>query len=301
MKKYVVFLGLLVTLVPSLVFANESIYFPDVTASTAYIEAVDGLKQLGIVDGYPDGTFGPARNINRAEFAKIVVNAKFKDELATYTPSNCFPDVKASDWFAKYVCFAKDQGIIGGYPDGTFKPANNINSMEAIKIEFETLLPEYINVNFASDNNIWYEKYYWPTLKLGNYPIEWEQDESRPIKRIEMAYSLWMSLDVFNNLSTYGRYKIDDCSQYTQGETRNVYHDVTPGFGDINVVFQETGFSQKYYTCVSVYEVNAVSLSTGTALRGYRAYDEQTNQFIDEANYETQLNDYTEKYEMKGN
>ena len=51
--------------------------------------------------------------------------------------NNCFPDV-ASDWYAPYVCYAKEQNWVQGYEDGAFKPVNNVNKVEAIKMLVET-------------------------------------------------------------------------------------------------------------------------------------------------------------------
>ncbi|MBD3330624.1 hypothetical protein GF354_03800 [Candidatus Peregrinibacteria bacterium] len=109
--------------------------FSDVTSSTKNAAAISYLKDNGIISGYPDGTFKPNGNLNRAELLKILVEGK------GYTPSevtyqNCFPDVK-KEWYAKYVCFAQHQGWIEGYPDGTFKPSSNVNKAEAIKMLLE--------------------------------------------------------------------------------------------------------------------------------------------------------------------
>ena len=40
----------------------------------------------------------------------------------------------APEWYFDYVCVAKHENIIGGYPDGSFKPAQEINFVEAAKI-----------------------------------------------------------------------------------------------------------------------------------------------------------------------
>ena len=46
---------------------------------------------------------------------------------------NCFEDVE-DEWFAPYVCYAKEKGWVTGYPDGTFKPSNNVKFGEAFAI-----------------------------------------------------------------------------------------------------------------------------------------------------------------------
>ncbi len=112
-------------------FSATSFAFSDVTDATQD-EAVDYLEDEGIISGYPDGTFKPNNSINRAELMKILVGAA----NASPDPSkyrNCFPDVK-TEWFSPYVCYAKSQGWISGYPDGTFKPAQSVNRAEAMKM-----------------------------------------------------------------------------------------------------------------------------------------------------------------------
>ncbi len=100
-----------------------------------YESAITYVEGQGIVNGYEDGTYKPNSPINRAEFMKIVMEAGFDDSV--FGGTNCFTDV-AGDWYAQYVCAAKDLGIVSGYPDNSFKPGNSINLAEALKIIFET-------------------------------------------------------------------------------------------------------------------------------------------------------------------
>lgn len=106
------------------------------TGGHMYDDAINYVKMEGIVEGYPDGTYKPDSPINRAEFTKILLEANTTGVIdETYS---CFPDVPMDQWYTKYVCLAKMMGIISGYPDGDFKPDNNINLVEALKIIFET-------------------------------------------------------------------------------------------------------------------------------------------------------------------
>jgi len=50
-------------------------HFPDVGTDRWSYSFVETLYNWSVVDGYPDGTFGPGKNINRAEIAKMVVGA----------------------------------------------------------------------------------------------------------------------------------------------------------------------------------------------------------------------------------
>lgn len=98
--------------------------------------SADKLNVLGIIEGYPDGTFGLDRNITRAEFAKIaVVAAGLKDaaeQLVNY-PSQ-FSDVKVGEWYTGWINMAASQGFVKGDPDGRFRPNDNITYAEVVTV-----------------------------------------------------------------------------------------------------------------------------------------------------------------------
>lgn len=97
--------------------------------------AISYLYDNGIVEGYPDGTFKPDNNLTRAELMKILVlGAGYDPDENEY--NGCFPDV-GTDWFARYVCFAYENGWVEGYEDGEFKPGNNVLKVEALKMLLE--------------------------------------------------------------------------------------------------------------------------------------------------------------------
>jgi N-acetylmuramoyl-L-alanine amidase len=50
----------------------------------------------------------------------------------------CFPDVDQEEWYAPYLCYAKTNNIIKGYPDGSAKPDNSVTIAEALKIALNT-------------------------------------------------------------------------------------------------------------------------------------------------------------------
>ena len=142
-------------LVTCAVIANSSLAaaFTDIADNYEYSQAIDFVQQQGIVNGYPDGTFKPYQPINRAELLKIIIEAGFENEFLQFGSESCFTDVHADAWYTKYVCFAKNRGIINGYPDGTFKPEQNINFVEALKITFNGLqIP-------AGSSDPWYQTY----------------------------------------------------------------------------------------------------------------------------------------------
>lgn len=137
MKKPLIVLSLLAIPVAAfaLDFTESSARYADhASFSPAERAGISVLTNLGAVSGNPDGTFAADRTLNRAEFLKIVMKSAPAQDFLDTDEAACFPDVKASDWYSMYVCSAKRQGIVGGYPDGTFKPSNPVNYAEAIKM-----------------------------------------------------------------------------------------------------------------------------------------------------------------------
>lgn len=112
-------------------YAETFKYFSDVQQGDKNYDAIVYLYSWDVVDGYEDGSFRPGGSINRAELMKLVVAMSVGEPGGNY--SNCFDDV-ADQWFAPYVCFAKVQGWVDGYEDGTFRPGDFVNRVEAMKI-----------------------------------------------------------------------------------------------------------------------------------------------------------------------
>lgn len=148
----------LFSLIPSALAAG----FTDIPSTSPYFLSTTYLQEKGIISGYQDGTFKPFNQINRAELLKILVEGA---NIETTTPkTNCFPDVPFSQWYAPYICTAKDLGVINGYPDNTFRPEQPINKVEAMKMlgeiyQWDTL--KAADVEIFSDTPIeeWYAPY----------------------------------------------------------------------------------------------------------------------------------------------
>lgn len=162
--------------------------FPDVPEDSVDYGAIEYLKAKGVVSGYDDLTFRPDKTINRAEALKIVLLASGKSgESVKELP---FDDVKTDDWFRGYVAKGFELGIVKGYDDGLFKPANNINVAESLKmilISFVMTLPASIDTVPYPDveKDAWYAPYaevckskqlIWP---MGDGKLHAERDITR--------------------------------------------------------------------------------------------------------------------------
>ena len=126
--------------------AEINAIFTDLPADHWARACVERLSEDGIVE--PAVSFRPNDPVNRAEFLKLVMSAYYPE--ISGSGSACFGDVRAGDWFAKFACAAKAQGIVSGYADGTFGPARRISRAEgaallvkALRIPLDTGLSGY--------------------------------------------------------------------------------------------------------------------------------------------------------------
>lgn len=90
--------------------------FSDIGPGATHWEAIAALVGEGVVRGYPDGTYRPASSLTRGQAASVLQAAL---ELPD-GPTDAFPD--AGSTHAAAIGALHAAGILGGYPDGTFRP-----------------------------------------------------------------------------------------------------------------------------------------------------------------------------------
>lgn len=131
MKKLAFLLTLI--LLSAQFYAQAVFAFSDVGENSRYFLPVTELEKEEIIQGYDDGTFKPKEKINRAEALKMIMEASGKYAEFSSTDSS-FNDVSENSWFAKYVAAAEKNGIVDGDNEGNFRPWDNVNLAEALKI-----------------------------------------------------------------------------------------------------------------------------------------------------------------------
>ena len=102
--------------------------FNDVEEGRYFTAPVNALAAAGILNGYSDGSFQPARPVTRAEFVTILMRLSGKHAEGT----NDFPDVPEGRFFTEAVAVAQENGWVNGYNDGTFRPDNPVTRAEAV-------------------------------------------------------------------------------------------------------------------------------------------------------------------------
>ncbi len=153
MKKLLTFL---LVIIP--ISTVSAVTFPD-TWGHNFEEYINYMERTDVISGYSDGTFKPERIVNRAEFLKMLMKATEKEISSSSKVEQCFWDFAGErQWFWEYVCEAKKQGIVDGYPNGTFRGTGTVNLAEAVKMSLDAW-----KVELKKDYNYspkWYEPYF---------------------------------------------------------------------------------------------------------------------------------------------
>ena len=161
--------------------------YTDVARDAWYNNAISTLSNLGIIDGYEDGSFRPNSPITRAEFTKIAVSFF---EYADIEYEGTFSDVAEGRWYTQFVAAAVEMGLIEGYPDGTFRPDASITRAEACTIVNRTLgraphedhlLPEEEMITWP--DNLYGAWYYADMQEATNsHDYEWTTEDSERVE-----------------------------------------------------------------------------------------------------------------------
>ena len=109
--------------------------------SVATDEIINTVKILEIANGDENGNMNFNKNVTRAEFIKMAVSCSVNKDRAknNFVSYSLFPDVKSTYWAAGYISIAIQNGLVNGYLDGTFKPANYVTLEEAATIALRLL------------------------------------------------------------------------------------------------------------------------------------------------------------------
>ncbi|MDD5102780.1 MAG: S-layer homology domain-containing protein [Candidatus Peribacteraceae bacterium] len=196
--------GAFITLLATGVTAAE--IFPDVPVGHIFEEPINALVNAGVLTGNPDGRFYPDRQVNRAELLKMLYKATGK--IPDASSRACFSDVERLSWYESYVCDAAAHHYVEGYSDGTFRPANPVNRVEALKMITQVIgipvenigedarqVVKFVDVSISA----WYTKYLYAAYVKGILPIA-GQDTSRffpdwPLLRGEAAAMIFNALN----------------------------------------------------------------------------------------------------------
>lgn len=181
--------------------------FSDVPPSNPGYEAISELAARGVIQGYGDGTFGPADISLRAQMAGLIVRAMgWSGESAT----NPFPDRGPVDdelWSAVGILAAR--GVALGYEDGTYDPTGPVLHIQVISFISRAMVERgywtaateddpsiYPNVQVAASDRLDLVTYVRNAGSVPDRPLGagWD-DWNTPASRGWFARALWQALD----------------------------------------------------------------------------------------------------------
>ncbi|QRN86790.1 S-layer homology domain-containing protein [Clostridia bacterium] len=118
--------------------------FSDVNENHWASQSISVLASKGLVSGYADGLFRPEASLTRAEAVVLLVNANgASDGLQELKDTECiFRDVEKGHWASAYINVAWERGLVSGYPDGSFKPEQQVS-----RLEFTTMLTRALEMD----------------------------------------------------------------------------------------------------------------------------------------------------------
>ena len=155
MKK---FLSLVLALVMTMSLVTVSAGAKDFTDASkiAYDEAVDVMSAVKVIDGYAEGDFRPSTTLTRGAAAKIICNLILGPTTASALVADAAPykDVPTNHTFAGYIAYCQKEGIISGYADGTFRPANTLTGYAFMKmllgaLGYDAEVEQYTGANWS--------------------------------------------------------------------------------------------------------------------------------------------------------
>jgi hypothetical protein len=172
--------------------------FSDTQTDSWYNNAVSLMAGMGIVKGYPDGTFRPGRAIFRAELAAMAARFARKMDMPPLNDSR-FSDI-AGHWAEADIQYAAAAGWVNGYPDGTFKPGHNIT-----RAEFMTLVNRMLERVLESEEDLLNEEmiswpdnanaqawYYLAVQEATNSHLAEYTD--KPVPGLRFNYEFWVKM-----------------------------------------------------------------------------------------------------------
>ncbi len=173
--------------------------FSDVPATASYDEAVSALNQLGIINGYGDGTFKPDNDVTRAEFTAMLMRTLGAGSVGSTSAAELpFTDLDDNNtdvsWAYPNINTAYKNGIINGYEDNTFRPNDNVLYEEAVKMIVCGL--GYGN-GISVDTTPWYSNFVNQARQLGiTKNAQNIGSVERPASRACIAQMLYDSLEI---------------------------------------------------------------------------------------------------------
>ncbi len=132
---------------------KASINFTDVGSKDWFYEEIQKSVASGFFSGYENNTFRPSNPIKREEAAKVVSSAIATGGIEGEGATLLSDYGTIQEWAKISVNSVYNKGYILGYPEGTYRPSKALTRAEAVKIIYEIIENENIELGFNITNS----------------------------------------------------------------------------------------------------------------------------------------------------
>lgn len=147
---------------------KASINFTDVESKDWFYEEIQKSVASGFFSGYENNTFRPSNPIKREEAAKVVSSAIATGGIEGEGATLLSDYGTIQEWAKISVNSVYNKGYILGYPEGTYRPSKALTRAEAVKIIYEIIENENIELGFNITN---YNEVYSSAVVVGDLNI----------------------------------------------------------------------------------------------------------------------------------
>ncbi|MFC1811006.1 FlgD immunoglobulin-like domain containing protein [Patescibacteria group bacterium] len=217
--------------------------FWDLLPEAWYISYIKTGKAYGILQGYPDGSFQPARTVNRVELLKIFLeSANVSLPHCSTSPYVDTPIKADTEWYIPYVCYAKMNNLMDTDYYGHFNPAKPMTRGDVAELFYRfanrglyvgsNYSDNYYNDNYYNDNYYNDDYNYGTSAQLSS--VELSEDEVEEGESLTIYYTLNarsnVTVEILDDDGDTVRELTDDLSQ-SQGR-HSIYFNGEDDDGD---------------------------------------------------------------------
>jgi hypothetical protein len=123
--------------------------FTDVKSSAWYYDAAAFVNVNGLMKGQTDTAFGPQTAMTRGMFVTILGRMEGID-VALYASKNTFSDVKSDQYYAPYIAWATDKGIVSGMGGDKFAP-----NAAVTREQMAVMMTNYMKLKGQGPTGVW--------------------------------------------------------------------------------------------------------------------------------------------------
>lgn len=153
-------------------FGTGDLPFKDV-AGDIYLDDIRQAVALQFIKGFEDNTFRPRTALTREQIVSMILESlktlpNTSVEIPTQVNASPYPDVQDSRWSAAKIAYAREQNIVSGYKDGSFRPTQAVTRAElmallrraseyalSIQGKDKTLVPNKTPIAFSDTEGHW--------------------------------------------------------------------------------------------------------------------------------------------------